>query len=78
MKISWLMKSEKPLQLFKRKSEKKLYLIRLQITESWVVKSSGVQSKGFFHNDSTSIEIDNKIIEDESELAKQFNSHYIT
>ena len=33
-------------------------------------------SKGFIHNDNISIEIDHKIIEDESELAKQFNSHY--
>ena len=34
-------------------------------------------SKGFIHNDNISIEIDNKIIKDESELAKKFNSCYI-
>ena len=34
-------------------------------------------SKGFIHNTDIKIEIDNKIIEDESELAKTFNSHYI-
>ena len=34
-------------------------------------------SKGFIHNNGISIEIDNKIIETESELAKKFNSHYI-
>ena len=29
------------------------------------------------HNNDIKIEIDNKIIEDKSELAKTFNSHYI-
>ena len=47
----------------------------LHKTESWVVKKSS--SKGFIYNDTISIEIDNKIIEHESELAKKFNSHYI-
>ena len=34
-------------------------------------------SKGFIHNNDITIEIDNKIIEDKSEVAKTFNSHYI-
>ena len=32
-----------------------------------------LSSKGFIHNNDISIEIDNKIIEGESELAKTFN-----
>ena len=57
---------------------------RLEKTESWVVKRfcSTVKpfflSKGFIHNNYiTIIETDNKIIEDESELPKTFNLHYI-
>ena len=56
---------------------------RLQKTQSWVVKSFGVQSnlsfhqKALFHNNDITIETDNKTIEDKSELAKTFNSHYI-
>ena len=56
---------------------------RLQKTESWVVKSFGVQSnlsfhqKASFHNNDITIEIDNKTIEDKSEVAETFNSHYI-
>ena len=34
-------------------------------------------SKGFIHNHDITIKIYNKIIEDESELAKTFNSHYM-
>ena len=34
-------------------------------------------SKGFIHNNDIIIKIDNKIIEDKSEVAKTFNSHYI-
>ena len=34
-------------------------------------------SRGFIHKDNISIEIDYKVIKNESELAKQFNSHYI-
>ena len=33
--------------------------------------------KSFIHNNNITIEIDNKIIEDKSEIAKIFNSHYI-
>ena len=43
----------------------------------WSTVKPFLSSKDFIHNDNISIEIDNKIIEDESELAKQFNSHYI-
>ena len=55
---------------------------RLQKTESWLVKSFGVQStftssKGFIQNNDISIEINNKIIENESELAETFNSNCI-
>ena len=42
-----------------------------------IVKSFGVQSNLSFHQKASFIEIDNKIIEDKSELAKTFNSHYI-
>ena len=53
---------------------------KLQKTELWVVKTFGVQFpfiKSFIHNNNITIEIDNKIIEDKSEIAKIFNSHYI-
>ena len=36
-----------------------------------------LSSKGFIHNNDTTIEINNKIIEDKSELVKTFNLHYI-
>ena len=36
-----------------------------------------LSSKGFIYNNDTTLEIDNKIIEDGSELTKTFNSHYI-
>ena len=36
-----------------------------------------LSSKGFIHNNDIKIEIDSKIIEDKSELAQTFNSHYI-
>ena len=36
-----------------------------------------LSSKGFIHNNDITIEVDNKIIENESELAKTFNSHDI-
>ena len=51
---------------------------RLQKTEAWfwsTVKPF-LSPKGFIHNNDITTEIDNKIIEDESELAKTFNSHY--
>ena len=43
----------------------------------WNTVKPFLSSNGFIHNNDISIEIDNKIIEDESELAKIFNSHYI-
>ena len=43
----------------------------------WSTVKPFLSSKGFIHNNDISIEIDNKIIEDESELAKTFNSYYI-
>ena len=52
-------------------------------TESWVIKKFWntfkpiLSFKTFIHNDNIKIEIDNKIIEDESELDKTFNSYYI-
>ena len=36
-----------------------------------------LSSKGFIYNNDITIEIDDKIIEDKSELAKTFDSHYI-
>ena len=44
----------------------------------WSTAKPLLSSKGFSQNDNISIEIDNKMIEVGSELAKQFNSHYIT
>ena len=43
----------------------------------WSTVKSFLSSKGFIHNNDITIEIDNKIIEDKSEIAKTFNSHYI-
>ena len=43
----------------------------------WSTVKPFLSSKGFIHNNDIKIEIDNKMIEDESELAKTFNSHYI-
>ena len=43
----------------------------------WSTVKPILSSKGFIHNNNTSIETDNKIIEDERESTKQFNSHYI-
>ena len=43
----------------------------------WSTVRPFYSSKGFIHNNDITIEIDNKIIEDESELAKTSNSHYI-
>ena len=59
------------------KERRRLILKRLQKTESWIVKSFRVQSNLSFHQKASFIETDNKIIEDKSELAKTFNSHYI-
>ena len=44
----------------------------------WSTVKPFLLSKGFIHNNDIAIEIDNKIIEDESELAKTFNFHYNT
>ena len=43
----------------------------------WSIVKPFLASKSFIHNNDIKIEIDNKIIEDESELVKIFNSHYI-
>ena len=43
----------------------------------WSTAKPFLSSKGFTHNNDIKIEIDNKIIEDKSELAKTFDSHYI-
>ena len=43
----------------------------------WSTVKPFLSSKGFIHNNDIKTEIDNKIIEDKSELAKTFNSHYI-
>ena len=43
----------------------------------WITVKLFLSSKGFIHNNDITIEINNKIIEDKSELAKTFNSHYI-
>ena len=43
----------------------------------WSTVKPFLSSKGFIHNNDISIEIDNKIIDDESELPKTFHSRYI-
>ena len=43
----------------------------------WSTFKPFLSSKSFIHNNDISIEIDNKIIEDEFELAKTFNLQYI-
>ena len=43
----------------------------------WSTVKPFLSPKGFIHNNDTTIETDSKIIEDKSELAKTFNSHYI-
>ena len=43
----------------------------------WSTVKPFLSSKGFIHNNDITIEIENKIIEDDSELTKTFNSHYI-
>ena len=43
----------------------------------WSTVKPSLSSKGFIYNNNITIQIDNKIIEDESELVKTFNSHYI-
>ena len=46
--------------------------------KSWSTDKPFLSSKGFIHNNDIKIEIDNKIIEDESELTKTFNFHCIS
>ena len=43
----------------------------------WSTDKPFLPSKGFVHNNDITIEIDNKTIEDNSELANIYNSHYI-
>ena len=43
----------------------------------WSTVKPFLSSKGFIHNNDITTEIDNKIIEAESESAETFNSHYI-
>ena len=42
----------------------------------WSTVNSFVSLKGFIHNKDITIEIDNKIFKDKSELAKAFNLYY--
>ena len=44
----------------------------------WSTVKPFLSSKCFINNNDITIEIDNKIIEDKSELAKTFNSHYVS
>ena len=82
MKTSWLIKKQKIFTFFKQKSEKDYFE---KATKNGIVGSKKfwgtvkplLSSKGFIHNNDITIEINNKIIEDKSELAKTFNSHYI-
>ena len=43
----------------------------------WNTVKPFLTSKGFLHNDNTSIDINGNIVEDEQNLTKEFNSHYI-
>ena len=43
----------------------------------WSTVKFFLSSKGFIHNIDITIVIDNKIIENKSEVAQTFNSHYI-
>ena len=43
----------------------------------WSTVKPFLSSKGFIHNNGITIEINNKIIGDKSELVKTFNPHYI-
>ena len=43
----------------------------------WSTVKPFLSSKGFTHNNDITIEINNKTIEDKSELAQTFNFHYI-
>ena len=43
----------------------------------WSTVKPFLSSKGLINNNNITTDIDNKIIEDKSELAKTFNSHYI-
>ena len=68
-------------KLFKQKSEKDFE----KTTENgimgskkfWSTVKPFLSSKGLINNNNITTDIDNKIIEDKSELAKTFNSHYI-
>ena len=66
------------MQFFQQKKQKRLILKRLKKTESWGSKKFRstvkpfLSSEGFIHNNDITIEIDNKIIEDKSELNKTF------
>ena len=44
----------------------------------WSAVKRFLSSKGFIYNNVVTIEINNKIIEDKSELAKAFNLHCIS
>ena len=80
MKISWAIKKEKNLCHYLNKKAKNNSFEKA--TESgimgskmfWSTVKPILSSKGFIHDDNLSIETENKITEDESELAKQFNN----
>ena len=43
----------------------------------WNTVKSFLASKGFLQNDTTSIDINDNIVENEQKLTKEFNSYYI-
>ena len=80
MITSWLIQKRKT---FANKTAKKTYFEKARENGIMDGKTFGstvkpfLSSKGLTHNNDITIEIDNKIIGDESELAKTFNSRYI-
>ena len=82
MKTSWLIKAQNRCNSLNKKAKNTYFK---KATENAIIGSKKfwstvkpiLSSKGFIHNNNTSIETDNKIIEDEPESTKQFNSHYI-
>ena len=68
-------------KLFKQKSEKGFEKATengiMGSNKFWSTVKPFLSSKGFINNNDITIDIDNKIIEDKSELAKTFNSNYI-
>ena len=81
MKTSWLIKKRKKRGNSLNEKVKKTYFGKATEHEIigskkfWSKVNLFLLSKGFIHNNDITIKIYNKIIENESELAKAFNLH---